>query len=235
MKHDELIALYFENRLNQAQQAEFNDLLKTNTAFKAQFELEQAVKTAIISIKKDQLKQKLHQLEQPKKRKKFHVLSIAASILITLGLFGLWWQNRPVDHNQLFAAYFKPYTNVIAPSERGHTDSDAKAEAFRNYDAGNYMVASKKFEHLYNATSTSYYLFYQAMCELELGNIQKGIRLLEQHKTLNDRFLQYTNWYLALSYLKNNNTNLAVKTLKHIVDKQTYNNKNAKKLLAKID
>lgn len=235
MTHDELIALYFEYRLNTEQQIEFDKLLRTNANFKAQFDLEQQVKTAIISSKKDDLRQRLQQLEQPKKRSKFYTIGIAASLIIGLGILSLWLQNRPVDNNQLFAAYFEPYANVITPSERGNDASTPKTKAFRYYDTQNYEAASTQFETLYQSTNTSYYLFYQAICELQLNNTNKAISLLEAHQHYEDKVSQHRNWYLALAYLKADNLEKSQEILKQIISEKTYKYKSAEAILEKID
>ncbi|MBC2844162.1 hypothetical protein [Winogradskyella flava] len=235
MKHEELIALYFEDQLNVQQKLEFENLLRMDTTFKAQFELEQQVKTAIISAKKDVLKARLQQLEQPKKSYTFYLTRIAASIIIALGVFGIWQQNTPLDNNQLFTEYFEPYTNIIVPSERGKATDDDKTEAFRYYDTKNYTLASEKFEDLYKATSTSYYLFYQAICELQLENPSKAILLLETHQKYSDKVSEHRNWYLALAYLKANSIEQSKALLQQIISKKTYKYKAAKDILKKID
>ena len=234
MENEELIALYFEDQLNAEQQLEFDNLLRTNTEFKAQFELEQQVKIAIISNKKENLRQRLQKLEQPKKSSKFYGIAIAASLVIALGVFGVLQQNKTVDNNQLFAEYFQPYANVIVPNARGNQVNNIKTEAFRYYDIKNYKLASKKFEYLYQSTKTSYYLFYKAICELELDNTNKAIALLEAHKQYSDKVSEHRNWYLALGYLKANNTDASKILLQQIINKKTYKYKAAEAILKKI-
>ena len=235
MKHEELIALYFEDQLNAQQQLEFDNLLCTDTSFKAQFELEQHVKTAIISTKKDTLKARLQQLEQSKKSYKFYLTRIAASIIIALSVFGIWQQNQPTDNQQLFAEYFQPYANIIAPSARGDEANDTKTEAFKSYDAKNYTLASKRFENLFETTETSYCLFYQAICELQLENTTKAISLLRAHQKYSDKVSEHRNWYLALAYLKANNIEQSKVLLQQIISKKTYKYKAAEKIIKKIN
>ena len=63
MEHKELIELYFEDKLSTEQKTVFENLLDTDQEFRAQFELEEQVKKAIISTKKDDLKERLKQIE----------------------------------------------------------------------------------------------------------------------------------------------------------------------------
>lgn len=235
MKKEKLIALYFEDKLNTEQKLEFENLLRIDTEFKAQFELEQQLKTAIISTKKDALRDRLKQLEQPKSNSKFYRIAIAASIIIAMGIFGLLQYNTTPNNSELFAEYFEPYANVIAPNMRGDENTDTKTEAFRYYDSKNFTVASKKFEKLYKTTKTSYYLFYQAICELKLENTNKAITLLEAHKSYTDKVSEHRNWYLALAYLKANKLVKSKTLLQKIITKKTYKYKAATTILSAIE
>lgn len=238
MNNKELIALYFENKLSAEQTSVFQNLLNTDAQFRAQFEFEKQVKKAIISTKKDALKARFKELEQRKTKKntsKYYKIAIAASLIIALGFFGLWKKNEPINNEKLFATYFEPYANVIAPSARGNDTEDLKTEAFRYYDTHNYNLALTKFEVLYSTTQTSYYLFYQAICQLQLNNTNKAISLLEAHKQYQDKVSQHRNWYLALAYLKANNLKKSQEILKQIISKKNYKYKAAETILKKLD
>lgn len=235
MKNEELIALYFEGKLNAEQKARFDYLMQDDEAFKAQVTLEEQVKTAIISAKKDDLRQKLKQLEKPKKTSKYYIIAIAASLIIALGIFSLLKPTQTVSNQDLYAQYFEPYSNIIAPASRGDETEDEKSTAFRYYDAKDYKTALNKFETLYTTTQDSYYLFYQGICELELGNTQNAIALFKDHKNYTDRVSTQTNWYLALAYLKANNTKDAKVLLQTINTKKAYKYKAAEAILKKLN
>ena len=234
MKNEKLIALYFDGKLNADQKTLFDSLMSTNAKFKAQVILEQETKTAIISIKKDHLKHTLQQLEQSKKTFKFYKIALAASLVIALGIFGLSQQNSKISNDTLFAQHFKPYTNIITPTSRGNETLDEKNNAFRNYDARNYEIASNQFNRLYLSSNTSYYLFYQGICELQLGNTQKAITLFEARKNDSDKLSNHNTWYLALAYLKNKNSAACKLLLKEIISKKSYKYKIAEDILKKI-
>ncbi|MGC1472049.1 MAG: hypothetical protein WA775_05615 [Psychroserpens sp.] len=235
MKHKELIALYFDGTLDKEQTALFDDLILHNAEFKAQVEIEQNTKKAIISIKKDDLKNRLQQLEQPKNKTKFYRIAIAASLIITLGIFGLSQLNTPVSNDQLFAEHFEPYTNIIIPASRGDEIKDAKSEAFAYYDAKNYSLACQKFETLYNATTTPYYLFYQAICQLQLGKTENAIALFEMRKSISDKLSSHNTWYLALAYLKADKIENSKVLLQKISSDKSYNYKAAEDILNQLD
>ncbi|MFK7834566.1 MAG: tol-pal system YbgF family protein [Winogradskyella sp.] len=234
MKNDELIALYFEGQLNADQSTRFNQLLQSDSAFKSQVMLEEQVKTAIISIKKDELHQKLKQLEQPKKTSKYLLVAIAASLVIALGIFSLLQPTNSVSNDALFAQYFKPYTNIIAPASRGDVTENKISEAFRYYDLKDYKTALIKFDSLYASTQKSYYLFYKAICQLQLGNTKNAIALFKTHQNYSDKLSEQTLWYLALAHLKTNNTKDAKRLLQTISTQKSYKYKSAEALLKKI-
>lgn len=235
MTNEELIALYFEGKLNSEQQVYFDELLRNDMGFKEELEFEQAVKTAIISTKKDNLRNKLHRLEPPKEKKNYVFIGIAASIIIALGVFGLLKNSQSFTGDELYAQYFEPYSNIIAPSSRGDASKNEINIAFRYYDSKNYKIASEKFESLFASSETSYFLFYQAICELLIGNTDKAIKLLEQHKKYNDRLSNQTDWYLALAFLKSNQTDTAKELLVKIIDNKSYNYESAQEILEKMD
>lgn len=235
MKNEELIALYFEGKLNADQKARFEDFMQNDEAFKAQVTLEEQVKTAIISTKKDDLRHRLQQLEQPKKTSKYYIIAIAASLIIALGIFSLLKPTQTVSSQDLYAQYFEPYSNIIAPASRGDEPEDEKSKAFRYYDAKDYKTALNRFEALYTTTQGSYYLFYQGICELELGNTQNAIALFKDHNNYTDRVSTQTHWYLALAYLKANNTKDAKVLLQTINTKKTYKHKAAEAILKKLN
>ncbi|WP_179021216.1 hypothetical protein [Winogradskyella forsetii] len=234
MKNEELIALYFEGKLNTSEKARFEDLLQNDANFKAQVTLEEEVKTAIISTKKDDLRQRLQQLEQPKKKSKYYLIAIAASLVIALGIFSLLKPEQTLSNQDLYAQHFEPYSNIIAPASRGEETEDEKSEAFRYYDSKDYETALHKFKILYTSTKESYYLFYQGVCELELSNTQNAIAIFKSHQNYTDKLFTQSNWYLALAYLKANNTKDAKVLLKTISIEKSYNYKAAQHILKNL-
>ncbi len=234
MKYDEFIALYFKNNLNARQKAQFDDLMLNNAEFKAQVIFEEQIKKAVISTKKDELLNKLKQLEKPKKRFNFYAIAIAASLIIALGIFSLLQHTETFSNEQLFAEYFEPYSNIIAPASRGDETPDEKSEAFRYYDAKNYETASNKFDKLYATTKASYYLFYLGVCELQLGNTENAITLFKLHQKHTDKLSNQTHWYLALAHLKASNIKDAKALLQTIITKKSFKYKAAEDILKKL-
>ena len=234
MKKDDLIALYFEGKLDAIQTARFEDLLQNDPDFQARFAFEKQVKQAIISTKKEALQTKLKGLEQPKPQSRYYILAIAASLIIALGLFALLKPTAETSNQELFAQYYQPYTNIIEPASRGNEVQNDRSLAFRLYDSEDFKTASPLFENLYNKTQEPYYLFYQGICELDLGNNQNAIVLFQSHKNYSDKLSTQTDWYLALAYLKVDKLKNAKSLLQNIIAQKSFKYRDAEAILEKL-
>ncbi len=236
MKKDSLISKYFNDTFSAEEKKKFDNLLKTDEDFKAEFEFEKDVKASVISIKKDQLKETLENAENRKPGKNRLTYFWAASVVIALGLFSLFiFNNQEVNRNELYAQYFEPYPNIIAPATRSNDSiANLRHADFIAYENGNYITASQIFEQRYTKTKSPHFLFYQGVCELQLGNTQKAIELFERNKTEADLFKNYSNWYLALAHLKEGNIQMSEKLLQQISDARSYKYKSADAILKKI-
>lgn len=124
-------------------------------------------------------------------------IAIAASfaVLITAALW-LFTSNQ----TDYFAANFKPYPNIVAPTERGATAKDALTEAMQTYERGQYATALSLLEQLPNQSDTTQ--FFSAISALVINQDEKAVNLLNQVSNAEGRFQQEANWYLALTYLK---------------------------------
>jgi hypothetical protein len=128
MDQNELIALFIRGELTEAQQQQFNHLLRTDDNFKEAVEFQSNLKTVIQFEENSAVKSQLQELEQNETTSGFHYKKwfIAASVIVLLGLTGFWYFNRPVPEAQLYSTYFEPYSNVVHPIVRGTTADDIK-------------------------------------------------------------------------------------------------------------
>jgi len=236
MNKEELVYKYFQKTIDSEELVEFERLLLEDYAFKKQVELERQTKEAIISIKKDELKHVLRQAEKETSGKKRLPIFWAASIVIGLGFLTLFWLNGgDIDNKELYTAYFEVYPNIIAPPVRGSDSISEIQKDFMPYERRDFKSASTIFEQRFEDTNAPYYLFYQGVSELELGHTNKAISILEKHKAYRDRFESYSNWYLALAYLKMDDLEKSKILLSNIIAQQTYNHSKAKELLQQLE
>lgn len=230
---------YFSGTLSESDLREFEILLKTDPDFKEKFEFEKDVRAAIISEKKDNLRRGFQTIEknrQAEKGKNSNLVKylIAASVAILLGIVGFNYFNKPISNENLFAQNFEPYRNIIEPITRNNNQKNERQFAFESYEMGNYKKAVTSFEQLYKSSGETYYLFYIANAEMALGKNNEAIKNLETHQKYNDEFFEKSQWYLALAYLSNNQTEKAKILLKAISKNKTFNYKNAAAILEKL-
>ena len=139
---------------------------------------------------------------------------IAASVLFIVSLSGLLLLPSEKSSDELFASYFEPYTNVIAPISRSDKKKSTLEIAFKNYENKKYAEALKGLEESITKENKTALYLYIAVTNLKLENTNKAIAILEENlndsNTWKDKYL----WYLSLAYLKENKTEKAIETLK---------------------
>jgi hypothetical protein len=239
MKQDVLIEKYLQNRLSPDEKRIFEELLEKDVDFKNEVTFQLNLKRVLQKEDEDSFRNLVSDLERksskPQSKRFFIMLTVAASIIIFLGLtYFLKISNKPTD-NELFAAYFQPYENVIYPIERGSDQQTEEVLAFYTYEEGDYEAAAVLFSQLYNSSKESYYLFYEANALLQSDRASEAIPLLLEHLQSKDVLKEKTKWYLALAYLKEQDKRNAKKYLREVVKDGKYKARDAKKLLKKMN
>lgn len=238
MDNNYLIEKYIQNSLSSDEKLVFEALLKNDADFKKEVDFHSNLKNAIKHEDSVNFRGFISNLEnntsQKVGQKPFYKWFAAASIIVVLGLSYFLIPKKEVSTNTLFASYFEPYRNVVAPIVRGDNMQDEKTLAFIAYEKGEYKTAVILFSKLYSSTKEPYYLFYKANALLKLEKAKEAIPLLLDHLKTKDTLTQKTNWYLALAYLKIKDKQKAKILLKNVVDDNLYNYKKAKILLKKL-
>lgn len=231
-----LITRYFEGILTPDEKSHLDYLLKTDKAFSNQFNFEKKTKAAITLEERQKLKAKLQKFETEssgrKRRNRKTWIPIAAAILILIGVVSIF-NSKQTSNSDLFAEYFEPYPNTVAPLVRGENAADNKTEAFKAYESGDFKSASIFFNRLFETNSEEYARFYEAVALM-------ADRQFEASKTIfassvwSEEYSEKANWYLALNYLHLEQNKNARTILENIVEAKSYQHENAKKLLKKI-
>lgn len=239
MEHEALIEKYLQNRLSVEEKQLFDELLKNDIQFKEDVALHTNLKEVVEYDDDTNFKKLISNIESKAKstlqKRNYTKWLVAASIVVLLGSFYVINLNKTVSSNKLFATYFEPYRNVIQPVERGNEMQDKKTQAFTAYENGYFEEAITLFSELHITTNESYYLFYKANALLQLEQANESINLLLEHLKTNDILTQKTNWYLALAYLKIDDTENAKNTLQIVINSKMYKTEDAKALLKKLD
>ena len=244
MDKELLLYNYFANQLTEDEQLLFDELLKNDMDFKAQFEFEKDLKRVIKEYVNADLKEKLVGYEKEISAKdksnpskwRFKNWSIAASItlLIGLGWIGFKSLSGP-DYDNLYQDNFEGYPNTVYTISRGDGDTSKERDAFAAYEAGEYEKAVTAFQELRSTGGISHGDFYQALSYLQLGKNAQAIDLLKNVILNDEAFKAEANWYMALAYLKDSDKVNAVATLKKHVADFNYNKNKAEALLRELD
>ncbi|MCK0132640.1 tetratricopeptide repeat protein [Flavobacteriaceae bacterium F08102] len=213
-------------QMNPKEKAEFNAKLNDDLLLKQQFE---EFKELFFVIEEKGLRNTLDVFHNNLKEKsnvtigtktKFYWRQIAASIVVLVSL-GVWFLNRPSPNEKLFQNYFTIDPGL--PTVMGNNANYDFYEAMVDYKQGNYDVAIDKWEKLLRTNQDSDTLnYFLGSAYLAKGNADKAIDFFR--KTLNvdmSVFSKEANYYLALSELKNNNTEEAIKHLKMVEDEKS--------------
>jgi len=236
MNKDKLIYDYLSNSLNSEDKKLFEKLLLEDNTFKEEVTFQADLKQAIRAKQRDDIKKELQKLDNPKvKLRKISAWAIAASIavLLFLGSYALL-KKETVSQQDLFAANFEPYQNVLHIVVRGKKNNDLVDEAFLYYE-------NNDFAHFLELMSQVKPIsldddFYVAIAYLKLGETKKAITILNEYLTArNTRFKQQAYWYLSLAYLKTDQVNAAKKALKEVSKSPDFKQKEAVKLLKQLD
>ncbi len=238
----EFINGYFEGSLSEKELEEFNNLLKTDEDFFADFEFQKELQLSLKKEERREIKQMFNEItetEKPNTPKviRLRPLMAAASIALLVGL-GSWFFlfNKPnYDTNQLYNTHFVPYDNVVHPIERGNQLVDLKTRAFTAYENEEYVVALELFKELHTEQSDSYIDFYTAIVLMQLQNHKEAIPLLKGYIENDGALKGRASWYLALSYLKTGAWTKSKEQLNIVVINNSYKADEARKLLEALE
>ncbi|WP_452221874.1 tetratricopeptide repeat protein [Lacinutrix salivirga] len=234
MNTEELLSLYFSNGLTPSQEDLFNDLLEKDAEFKSQFEFEKNLKRVIKDKESEAFKAKLQSFEAEHKtvNKPGFNWRIAASIIFFLGAGYFGYQSFfGVDYNELYETNYATYPNTLYPITRSDTINSIERQAFVAYEAEDYETALINFEKIEAENKTADHNFYKAQTYLQLNDLDKAEKLLNNLMNSKSQFKAEATWYLALIELKKGNKTEAKSYLKTLIIDYNYKKKEAKALL----
>jgi len=242
MDREELINGYFEGSLSDSQLAEFEGLLKTDAEFNTAYEFEKELQLALKKEERKEIKELFSSLNQTEEKSKGKVISIrpwlvAASIALVVGL-GSWlffFNSLDINTNQLYAANFTPYENVVHPIERGNQLEDLLNRAFTAYEDEKYDEALRLFKELNVKKNDAYIDFYEAIVLMQLNKHQEAIPLLKNYIQNNGELKDRAHWYLALTYLKLGDVSNSKAELEKLIELGSFKRTTAKELLEDLE
>ena len=235
MNKQRLIQKYLKNNLSPDERLMFDTLMEHDMDFKADVDLAKNIKKVIRADQRVALKKELQTIDaaigQSKKKYPFLKLALAASVtILLLALAYLYTRPEVVSNEELFAQNFAPTTNVLHPLIRGEDSLTQMQEIFVLYENASYEKFIQSFDNI-DITNPDY-RFYLANAYLAIGNVNKAITILQTYlKNKNAKYKTKAHWYLALAYLKNDDSAKAKKELELIKNNPDFKSEKIKKIL----
>lgn len=233
---EELINKYFEKSLTERELVEFNQRLEVDAEFKAYFEFQKSVQSAIRSKERAEIKNLVASFEKPKHKNGWWKYAAAAVVVIVGGLVVFQQYIFKPSPSELYLSYYQTYPNIVAPNVRGENQENLKTKAFLAYDSGDFQTAAQLFGELKTQTSEYYAVFYEGISYLEINKPEKTIALFKNKNFTNrdDQLEVYRKWYLALAFLKTEKKEQSVEILKGLSITENPQKEQALKLLDKL-
>jgi len=241
MENEHLIQKYHSGNLSDAEQQQFDDLLKTNPEFATAVAEYENMHAAIASHEKAALKSQLQQFEATqnttKPAKNYKRLAIAIAVILFFGLIGNYFIQQANIHETLYVAYFEPYPNALEPVTRGQNSTSLISNAMKAYEDGNYEKTIETLDIIQAGLDnpSTEISFYKAMSFLNLGEENQALAILREIKHRETKFTPQIYWYGALIHIKLKENEKALKALEYLDEIQTtYKTKEREVLKAKL-
>ena len=249
MNKEKLLYNYFSDSLTKDEKDMLNNLLKSDSKFKTQFDFENKLKKVVTDKKSNQLKNKLKEFESginsstPKSNNSsskkliysWKNLGVAASILLFF-TFGFQYYISNKNANDLFTNNFYKYPNTLHPNLKSNNTNENSNEikAFRAYDLDNDNKAIELFENSIEKNNDENIYFYLGQSYLSIGKADKAIKSFKKSLESNEKYIEEIEWYLALAFIKKKDFESAKYHLNTVIKNNSYKNSTAKKLLKEI-
>ncbi len=260
---DDKIYAYLNNEMNRNQRLEFEKEIETNedltTYIKLVIDSESVLseeKWHFHKIPKEKLREiqalfnndEVHnfteklgrlKLSKEKPKNKIYWFRYAAAVTIAFGIGWsiFFWINKEASTKQLFTTHYSTNDLPSFTTQNNQAIGLIKAESL--YYDKKYKKAFAKFSEILSSNDLPLdpnILQYMAMCQMQLGNFQESLKilnLLEQSNTL-DSHKAY--WFKTLVYLKKGDKTAAIQQLKIITQNVNYfKYKEATILLKKLE
>ena len=214
---DHTLDRYLRDEMEDQERRRFEEQLSTDDALTEELALHRDAMEGIRLDGSQELKKRLQAVEaelakpdpvvvdekKPNRRFLMTWVAIAASLLTVL-LLGYLFVPTTASPQELYAANYQPFPNLINPAQRSTEVEEATVpeQALRAYDNQQYDQAIALFEQG-DAQSSPGYTFYYGASYLGAGQPERAIPLLERvvrEKT--GLFYEPGLWYLALAHLK---------------------------------
>lgn len=229
--HIELFERYRNGDLSEGELGEFEARLVYDSEFKESFDHYETIETGIKTHFRNELKSKLQEVdkamdETPKKHSIVRLIawtsSVAAAILIGVFIYQHFSQS---DYQQLAQNYWPHEEGLpVKMSTKGKYDAAMNAFKLEEWDKANVLLQEIESD------TANYFLgmvFYE---KSDLNAAQQQFLLIDEFSN----YYEIAQFRLALTYLKNNQIELATKIFNHLIEKNSLFKNDANSILKQI-
>ncbi|WP_452228802.1 MULTISPECIES: tetratricopeptide repeat protein [unclassified Lacinutrix] len=237
MNTSDYINKYFEGTLSEEEKKALHALLAKDKDLNAEFEFQKELKDTLVLNDREEIKKEIQDWDKTPEKQLFKSWQIVASLILLIGASWLLFFSSPSSNQneKLYASNFEPYRNIVQPIVRGEHKEDLQSKAFAAYETKDYENANLYFDQILNKEPNQTISFYKANTLLQLDKTKEAIAILETNVKKSDTLQDRNLWYLALAYLKNDNTEASKKTLKQLVLQSQFKAKEATLLIKNLE
>lgn len=239
----EMIEKYIDGELTGKELLNFKDLLSTNNDIKRDYNLSIEINNSIIEDDVMALRETMDYIYQEEfevkrtppvfTKRKFYYAAASAALLIATGGLVQRLINPDLDNNAVFEKYYAPY-DVTVTYRSGNTEVDRLLlNALECYEEKDFEHALILFEEVLETRENDIAVsLYSGISYMEEAKYQKATKSFNHIISHNDNlFIEQAKWYLAMCYLKTENTLKAKNVLNEIIKEESYYSEQATKVL----
>ncbi len=222
MKNFEKITNYLKGELKDGDLWEFRKSLEVDAELAADYKLYTQANAQLENKNKSKLHNTLNSIHQDASRKGivrtlgvYKLTGIAAAIALLIG-FGTFMFNMfgTSTTQQMYAFYFQPEKSVLNVRSAGLNMEQTVMQGMQYYEMNKFEIAIAMFDM---EPSNLLGKLYGGISYMELNDFDKAIDYFNSIIQHNDNlFIDQSEWYLSLCYLKTNKTAEANKLLNKI-------------------
>lgn len=242
--HSQSIEQYRFGPMSESERLRFEQELTENPKLNHEFQLDIEIEASLKQYDIIDLRRKLFQVMNEEKaiikepiRKSFHSqwYMLAASVTFLILLGGAFRLMKPVKYTNktLFEMYYAGENAHSLTRSAGNSND----EAMTKYREGDFNDALILFNEILDKDPGNIYIrYYSGLASIETNQNEKAVNefkyIINQKNNL---FVENAQWYLALSYLKNNQINESKSLLMQIANNSSnHHNKEASQILKRI-
>lgn len=241
MNLSEFIERYISNEMTDSEKKWFLKEIDGDETLRREVELRKQTDIILKRTETINLRSKLALLEKERLKhtaRKFVAIKYTAVFIVVALIIGvyLFTNNNHLTNSELSDSFFKSYEIPIAQRSSANIDNNDYMLGLQYYNTRDYKNAAIQFtkvlENNPNDMQTHLLTGVSNMEEKRYPEAKNSFRNVIDHN--NSLFVEPATWYLALCYLKTNETDKASQLFTKIRNEGGYYSSDAKKIMRKI-